>query len=148
MVCIYVCAFVRLSFIAYERSTGWNQRSLRRLQNQRQPLARRPYSRATPQRSARSYRTSSTVKADILTIAPRSRINRHDDRDRCSASSQRVMHSAFFPFTAGSITPSSFAAITSVLTNIVQLAMPPFAHGATSAKLRPQHNLQSRLFGH
>ena len=39
-------------------------------------------------------------------------INRHDDAsDRCSASSQRVMRSAFFPFTAGSITISSFAVI-------------------------------------
>ena len=56
------------------------------------------------------------------------------------------MRSAFFPFTAGSITTSSSAAITSVPTNIVRLAMPPFAHGATSVKLRLQHNLQSRLF--
>jgi hypothetical protein len=94
-------------------------------------------------------RASSTVKAEISTIAPRFRINRRDDEsDRCSASGQRVMPSAFFPLTNGSITTSSFAAITSVPTNIVRLATPPFAHGATSAKLRLQHGLQNRLFGH
>jgi class 3 adenylate cyclase len=53
---------------------------------------------------------------------------------------------AGLPMAAGSITTSNFAAITSVPTNIVRLAMPPFAHGATSAKLRPQHNLQNRPF--
>jgi hypothetical protein len=38
------------------------------------------------------------------------------------------------------MTSSSFAVITSVPINIVRLVMRPFAHGATAAKLRLQHN--------
>src|SRR5271165_7631984 len=56
------------------------------------------------------------------------------------------MRSAFSPPTAGSTTTSSSTVITSVPASIVRLAMPPFAPGATSLAVRPQHNFQSCHF--
>src|SRR3984893_12965269 len=58
------------------------------------------------------------------------------------------MRSAFSPPTAGSTTTSSSAVIALVPTSIVRLAMPPFARGATSPKLRPQHKIQSCHLGY
>ena len=70
---------------------------------------------------------------------------RHDDENgRCSASSQRAMHSASSLPTAGSTTTSSSAVTVSPPPSTVPLATTPFASGAISPRLLLRRELDVR----